>query len=124
MSHVIIADFSAMRQRRDRTAELVDLDGLATFLRREHPTATALTVQCETGIPARTVECWFEGRSRPSLRHLMRLLVAYGPDALAAVMIDPPQWLVEAQQHRRARALQTQIETLKAQLKNVRGAQQ
>ncbi len=61
---------------------------VAEFLRGEHPTKTALCVEAETGISAKTVAKWLEGASSPSGAAYHRLIKAYGPELFVFVSPD------------------------------------
>lgn len=84
--------------------------------RRRHPVGTAASVAARIGAHVRTVENWLHGVSRPNGMWLGIIIAVYGPDFLAAVMTDPPDWLVEAgRQMERARLLEER-EALAARL--------
>lgn len=61
-------------------------DRLADFLRGEHPTHCAKEVARRADVPERTVERWLAGLAVPSLPHFLKLLRAYGPPLLRAVL--------------------------------------
>jgi hypothetical protein len=69
---------------------------LATFLRRRHPFKTAIAVEATCGVSEAAVKKLLTRGSMPSFTNLGRLLGAYGPELLAEIMIDPPEWLREA----------------------------
>lgn len=106
------ADFSGNRPGGLRRDELIDLCGLVGFLRKQHPHSTAYHVQAVTGIPARTVECWFEGRARPSFGNAMQLAIVYGPAFLSAALRHAPAWLDEAHRADEARRVDEEIKRL------------
>ncbi|WP_420578807.1 hypothetical protein [Oceaniradius stylonematis] len=70
-----------------------DPDSVVTFLRRAFPTATALNVQAETGIPAATVDNWLRGRAAPSAAHMGLLIDRFGPAILSAAYPGTERWL-------------------------------
>lgn len=77
---------------------------LGAFLRQRHPFKTAIAVEAESGVSAECVKKLLARGSMPSLASFGRLLSAYGPALLAAVMDDQPQWLVEAADRARCAA--------------------
>lgn len=80
---------------------------VSAFLRARHPVKTAEMVEAETGgrVPAATVKRWLSGASAPSLRAGLALVVAYGPDFLAAALVESPGWLSSAHRAERLAAL-------------------
>ena len=69
---------------------------VAAFLRRRHPTKTAMNVAAATGLSPTTAKMMIERRGAPSFATLGRLLSAYGPALLAEALDNPPEWLREA----------------------------
>lgn len=98
-----------------RVGDLIDLTGIVGFLKRKHPFATALNVEVDTGISSRTVECWLERRSRPSLTHGLTMACVYGPDFLAAAFRRLPRWLDEARRREELAALDRRAAEIAAQ---------
>lgn len=93
----------------------IDLDKLATLLRRFHPRNTAAEVSVRTGIPVRTVESYLGADGRmPSSVSLIRLIAAYGTDILVILLPEAPAWLSQA--HRDARRIQLEQEIAIAKL--------
>jgi hypothetical protein len=78
----------------------MNMEGIATFLRRQHPHNTALMVEGRTGIPARTVENWLHQANEMRAVHLLALVVAYDAEVFAAAWpsanTDTPGWLQTA----------------------------
>lgn len=70
-----------------------DADSVVTFLRRSFPTATALNVHAESGIPAATVDNWLRGRAAPSAAHMGLLIDRFGPAILSAAYPGTERWL-------------------------------
>lgn len=68
----------------------INMDGLATFLRRKRPYDTRCMIEGDTGIPEDTVRNWLEQRNGITGMHLMVLYAVYGADVLAAAW--PPKW--------------------------------
>lgn len=103
--------------------ELIDRQGIADFLRRQHPRETARWVEARTGIPARTAECWLDaGRGvRPSFAHAMQLACAYGPSFLAAALRHAPAWLDDAHRAEEARRIDAEIASLEAEKRRLGG---
>lgn len=91
------------------------------FLRRAHPFKTAQAASAKTGIPADTIRKWFEG-SKPSYLHFLRLICAYGPEFLVAVLPNPPAWLDEARGWERQRQLEASIARQADELQRIREA--
>jgi transcriptional regulator with XRE-family HTH domain len=89
-------------------------DRLAAFLRGARPTKTACAVAADLGLSARTVEKWMTGEARPNVAAVVALACAYGPEAVAALMRDPPAWLDEAVRLRRRAALDAEMAALQA----------
>lgn len=103
-----------------------DMDGLARFLRRLYPSATADRVAQDTGFSAGTVRNWLDGRNCLSLSHLLVLLSAYGPDVLLGLWPGQvPAWLdhqaiaaEEAALADMADALQARRDALRARIED------
>ena len=74
-------------------SEIIDVDGLARFLHAEHPRDAAKTVAKRTRQPLGTVKKWLNGSARPSLHAALVLVCVYGPEVLAAMLREPPEWL-------------------------------
>jgi len=75
-----------------------DRSDLATrvdaFLRAKYPSKTGEHVCADIGVPATTVQKWMERGSAPNALAIVKMISAYGPEFLAAVMGDSaPQWL-------------------------------
>lgn len=66
---------------------------LASFLRRKHPVKTAEEVAAFSGCEADSVRKWLDGVAAPSCIPMVRLISAYGPEFLAALMERPPLWI-------------------------------
>lgn len=74
-------------------SEIIDLDGLGRFLREEHPRDAAKSVAKRTRQPFGTVKKWLNGSARPNLHAALVLVCVYGPEVLAAMLREPPEWL-------------------------------
>ena len=70
----------------------IDFEGLAAFLRRQHPTKTAQCVAALTGLPADSVKKWINGEVQPSGRAMLAMVCAYGPEFIAAAVRNAPEW--------------------------------
>jgi hypothetical protein len=57
---------------------------------------------------------WLDGRSAPSFAALLVLVACYGPDFLAFVMDEPPEWLDRARVEEERTALRAEIAALQA----------
>lgn len=68
----------------------INMDGLATFLRRKRPYDTRAMIAADTGLSDDTVRNWLEQRNGITGMHLMVLYAVYGPDVLAAAW--PTNW--------------------------------
>ncbi|GBD48144.1 hypothetical protein [Methylopila sp. Yamaguchi] len=107
-SGVIFRHFGATARR------MLDGERVCAFLRAIYPEKTAANVAADTGVPARTVEKWLERLSSPSWPHGLRLVAAYGPEFLCAVMDTPPAWLTEAGRAAARAQLEAQIAEIEA----------
>lgn len=58
---------------------------IAEFLRSIHPQKTALCVEADAGISAKTIEKWLGGNSSPSGNAYHRLIEVYGPELFVFV---------------------------------------
>ena len=76
------------------------------FLRTRHPAKTADNVSADTGCSRAQVLKWLERSSVPNGVALLRLMSAYGPEFLSAVMGErAPRWLDDAWRAERIRDL-------------------
>lgn len=71
---------------------IIDLSGMLEFLRRQHPSKTYDAVAGEIGISAKTVRNWFESGVEPRGRHVLALMLNYGPQFAAACVRGAPTW--------------------------------
>ena len=92
-----------MPQSRSTRGTVVPVSGqlspagrLGRFLRRRHPVKTAIAVEAECGVSEEAIKKLFSRGSLPGFVNLGRLIAAYGPELLAEMMDDPPEWLVRA----------------------------
>jgi hypothetical protein len=81
---------------------------VAAFLRQRHPTKTAEAVEAYTGIASATVRKLLERASAPSFPTFVRLVLAYGPAFLCAVLDEPPGWLDAAARAEEMAALEAE----------------
>lgn len=68
---------------------------IADFLSRKHPAKTAESVAAETGCTVAAVKKWIYCDGKPSHDCFLKLIAAYGPDILAAVL-PPSSWIEKA----------------------------
>jgi hypothetical protein len=68
---------------------------IADYLRSKHPVKTAESVAADTGCTVAAVKRWIYSDSAPSCACLFKLIQAYGPDILAAVL-PPSSWIERA----------------------------
>lgn len=97
-------------------------DRLTDFLRATHPQKTAEHVSAVSGCSRDQVVKWLAHVSFPGGMAWIRLVAAYGPAILQAVMHSPPAWLDEAAGWERQRALEASIAAQTAELARMRGA--
>lgn len=89
---------------------------VSAFLRGLHARKTADQVSAETGISAKTISTWLDGTSCPGGVAFARLVMAYGPDFLSAVLTNPPAWLDKAARDERTAKLEREIEDRRRQI--------
>ena len=95
---------------------------IAEFLRGIHPIKTALSVEAETRISAKTVGKWLEGASSPSGNAYHRLIEVYGPELFVFVSPDAsPESLRDAARICQQARLERQASVIRQQLADVRG---
>lgn len=96
---------------------------VADFLREAHPIKTALSVEADTGIPAKTVSKWLEGASAPSGAAYHRLIKVYGPELFVFVTPDSaPISLRDAAAAAREARLETKLSDMRRELSSLREA--
>ena len=91
-------------------------DRVVSFLRLRHPQKTAANVAANSHLTEARVKAWLESRSVPDGTAMLRLIAAYGPDFLNAVMQERIGWLDDAVMAERENALRTEIEERQQQL--------
>lgn len=92
-----------------------DVASLIAFLRAAHPRDTAKCVAAAIDAPPETIGNWLKGKAQPSLRHFGRLMMAYGPDLVAATFPNAPAWLDAAKRDARLRKVEEAMAELKAE---------
>lgn len=97
-------------------AEAVDPDGLAAFLRREHPAKTAIHVAARTGESRETVRKWLRRETRPGMRATLVLVCVYGLPLVEACIRRQPSWLAQARAESGRHALAAQLAALRPQI--------
>ena len=93
---------------------------VAQFLRSAHPRKTADAVAADTGISTKTISTWLDGSSCPGGFAFARLIAAYGPDFLNAVLPEPPRWLAKARDAQRVLELEASIDAQQRELEALR----
>lgn len=95
----------------------IDMDRLAGFFRDRYPTATAAAVAADLGVSLRTVEAWLGSNPRePKATQIIKAIWIYGPDFLAVLLPEPPQWLSEAAREEERRKTLHAIEEMERRL--------
>lgn len=94
----------------------IDTQVWGEALRRMRPRKTADHVADDLRLPARTVQNWLDGRASPNASAFARMVLAYGPDFLAAVLPKCPGWLDRAARAEKRAALAGEIARLEAEL--------
>ena len=89
---------------------------LRDFLRRRFPHDTAKEAGAALKISPRTIENWLNSRSRPDFEACGKLIGTFGAGFVAAVMVRPPDWAVDAQAREEFADLERRREALLAQL--------
>ncbi len=89
---------------------------LVVFLKERYPNHTAKRVAQETGAPVRTVENWLAGNSAPNVFWAFRMVGLYGPEFLARVMTNPPDWLSAARMAQKRAEITKDLDDLQRQL--------
>lgn len=92
---------------------------IVAFLRETHPAKTAEHVAFEIGIGAPTVAKWLDRGSAPSGWAVFKLIRAYGPEFVCAVMPNPPAWVDAAKRAEEARRLRVQLRAIEARLARI-----
>lgn len=92
-------------------------DRVVAFLKSAHPQKTAEHVAVELKISVCTVQKWIERHSAPSAWMLLRMVSAYGPEFLAAVMGEgAPGWLRKDAHDARRAEIEAQMSALQQEL--------
>lgn len=101
--------------------EREDLSGrVINFLRNKYPVKTEENVGADVGIRVTTVQKWLERHSAPSSIALVKMIAAYGPEFLAAVMGDyAPRWLIEKEHEARRAEIEARMAALQQELKSL-----
>ncbi len=90
------------------------------FLRNRYPLKTAECVAADLKTKICTAEKWLERVSAPSTWIMLRMVSAYGPEFLAAVMGDSaPQWLRESAHIERRAQIEAQMAALQQELQSL-----
>ncbi len=93
---------------------------LIAFLRERYPQKTADCVAADTGIPATNVAKWLSGASLPNFRAVIALLIAYDVDFWAAVVPNPPAFVVRERTEQQIRELEDGIAQQRRELEALR----
>jgi hypothetical protein len=83
-------------------------DRVVAFLRKIYANKPADNAAADIGLPPDTVKKWFAQQNSPNGLAVIRLVGAYGPELLCAIMKDPPDWLDETKRDRERAALREQ----------------
>lgn len=90
------------------------------FLRARYPSKTGEHVSADIGVPATTVQKWMDRGSAPSGLALVKMISAYGPEFLAAVMGDAaPRWLKQSHHAERRAQIADQLAAISAELQSL-----
>lgn len=87
----------------------------AVWLRARHPAKAAHAIAAATGgaVSAEAAKKWLAGgEARPSFLAFCALIMAYGPEFLAATLGQPPRWLDAAARAEEATRLAGEIDRL------------
>ena len=87
---------------------------MCKFLRSRHPVKPAHQVAERTGLSVDTVSKWFAGETTPNGPAILKLMLAYGPSLLAAVIPSAPEWILDAADRQEGAAIQAQFDALHA----------
>lgn len=94
---------------------------VGAFLRSKYPTKTAENVAADTGLGIDGIQKALDRGSVPSGLAIAAMILAYGPDFLAALLGErTPAWLTAAGQDAEIARLQAQREALDARLATLR----
>ena len=96
-----------------------DSVALESFLRARHPFKTAAHVAADTGCSIEQVRKWLAGAAEPNHSATLRLIAAYGPEFLAAVMPQRFEWLDEGVRAARRAALKSEIAARERELESL-----
>ena len=97
-------------------ADRIDLDGLVSFLRAQHPQKTAEDVSARTGHSIATVRKWLSREVTPNGVAITALYLTYGPELLHAVVRGAPAWLSAAVRDAQMRDLEARSAEQQARL--------
>lgn len=76
-----------------RAAMMPDGRAVAAFLREKFPVKTAFAVSAMAGVSPDAFRKWEAGVSSPSFKLTLYFIVRFGPEFLAAVLPQVPDWL-------------------------------
>lgn len=98
---------------------------VSAFIRAKHRAKAPDAVSAETGglVSAEQVRKWFSGSSAPGAPALLSLVLAYGPEFLAAALDGAPEWLSDAVLSERRRRLEIEGARIARELAIIRGCE-
>lgn len=94
----------------------IDAAGMVRWLKARYPAKTAACVAADLNVPLDTVTKWLARENLPNGRTLVLMICVYGPEFLAALLRDPPNWLDLAANEADQARLMAQLATLRAEL--------
>ncbi|MFH6780918.1 hypothetical protein [Methylobacterium sp. MA0201] len=94
----------------------IDAAGMVRWLKARYPAKTAACVAADLNVPLDTVTKWLARENLPNGRTLVLMICVYGPEFLAALLRDPPDWLDLAANEADQARLMAQLATLRAEL--------
>ncbi|GJD66429.1 hypothetical protein [Methylobacterium frigidaeris] len=94
----------------------IDAAGMVRWLKARYPAKTAACVAADLNVPLDTVTKWLARENLPNGRTLVLMICVYGPEFLAALLRDPPDWLDLAASEADQARLMAQLATLRAEL--------
>lgn len=94
---------------------------IENFLKSRYPAKTAQCVAADIGYAPGRVAKWLEGASDPNCYAILRMVDAYGPAFLAALMGEgAPGWLDDAQRSEKLNDLEATRARIDAELRDLR----
>ncbi len=91
-------------------------DRIKSFLVAKYPNKTAANVASDTGCNPQAIQKWLDSDVAQNSEAFARLIIAYGPEFLAAVFPSHPQWVVDALSQEKEAELRAEFNAAKARL--------